>query len=347
MLDVIGNVGDGCPRLRMDRSVLRERRVVRGVAELHASVALKSLLPARVLFALDGEQRDEADHHHAPVLRHPREYFVRHVPRRRRKRAGVGMREDDRRLGDVEHVIHGIGRHVGDVHQHPEPVHLPHHFLAELREAAVPRDVRCRIGPVDRVEVRERHVAHAEPPVGAQGAERVVDRVAAFHAEQRGDASLGVRAFDVRGGERERKVARVALDDAQRNVDLLELDTREPARAGIGRARDVHRPELAAHAARAQPLDIGVARGTHVEVVGHDIPRRLATLADDHRQVVVAVDQRVPLEDLARLGNRRVRGVGGAGAERGRSGENQQGSHRDSPACGRNVGSVHRYFLDL
>ena len=45
------------------------------------------------------------------------------------------------------------------------------------------------VGPVERHVVRERHVARAEVVVGAQRAERVLDRVAALDAEQRRDAS--------------------------------------------------------------------------------------------------------------------------------------------------------------
>ena len=76
------------------------------------------------------------------------------------------------------------------------------------------------------------------------------------------------RVLDVVGRERERKRIRVALDHPQRDVDLLELGAREAALADVGRARDVHRPELAADAARAQARDVGVAGGVLPEVEG-------------------------------------------------------------------------------
>jgi hypothetical protein len=45
--------------------------------------------------------------------------------------------------------------------EHPQPVHLAHHPLAERREPAVARGVERGVGPVERDVVRERHVAHA------------------------------------------------------------------------------------------------------------------------------------------------------------------------------------------
>jgi len=54
------------------------------------------------------------------------------------------------------------------IYEHAEAIHLLHYFLAEAREAAVPRRIRRRVGPVVRLEVSQRHVAHAEPIVGAQ-----------------------------------------------------------------------------------------------------------------------------------------------------------------------------------
>ncbi len=114
VLDVVRDVGDRRARLRVLRRVLLVGRVVAGIPELGAGRSLEGRLPARVPVALHVEQRDEAHHHDAAVLRHAREHVVRHVAQRRRERAGIRVREDDRRLGDVEHVrdVAGID-HVG------------------------------------------------------------------------------------------------------------------------------------------------------------------------------------------------------------------------------------------
>ena len=60
----------------------------------------------------------------------------------------------------------------------------------------MPGAVERRVGPVERDVVRERHVAGAERVVGPEDAERVLDGVAAFHAEQRGEpAALNARSM--------------------------------------------------------------------------------------------------------------------------------------------------------
>ena len=81
--------------------------------------------------------------------------------------------------------------------------------------------------------VSQRHVAHAEIVVGAQRAERVLDRVSAFHAQQRSDASGAMRGADVGHGGRELQAVGIARDHPPRDVDLLELRAREAA----GRSR--------------------------------------------------------------------------------------------------------------
>ena len=88
--------------------------------------------------------------------------------------------------------FHRVGRDVRDVDHHAEAIHLANDFFAERREAAAARDVGPRIGPVERVGVGERHVAGAQLVKLAQDGDRVFDRVAPFHADQRGDlAGLG------------------------------------------------------------------------------------------------------------------------------------------------------------
>ena len=120
--------------------------------------------------------------------------------------AGARVGEDHRRLRDVEDLAHHVRRDVREVDQHAQPVHLAHHLAAERREPAVRRRVGRRVGPVGVPAVGERHVAHAELVVGAQRAEAVLDRLAALHAQERGDLALLPGALDVggAGGEEER-----------------------------------------------------------------------------------------------------------------------------------------------
>ena len=79
------------------------------------------------------------------------------------------------------------GRDMGEIHQHAQPVHLPHHLAAEFGETVVAGGVQRRVGPVEGHVVGEGHVAGAEIVVGPERAERVLDGVAAFHAQQRRD----------------------------------------------------------------------------------------------------------------------------------------------------------------
>ena len=215
-------------------------------------------------------------------------------------RAGVG--EDDRRRGGVQGVVHGLRRDVGEVDQHPEAVHLAHHVAAEIGEAAVLRLVGGRVGP-RRVEgMGEREVARAEPVELAQHGERTGDRMPALDPDQAGDAPGLVDALDVGGGIGHLEVARVAADHAVDEVDLLER-VRQPARGGpLG--FDVHRPELRPDAALPQARQVGVERGLEVAQVAGQVEalEREPALAVLPRQVVVAVDERHPAQDLPGAG---------------------------------------------
>ena len=69
------------------------------------------------------------------------------------------MGEDHRALADVQSVVHGFGRDVGEIDEHAEAVHLAHHLLAERGQAAKLRLVRRRVGPGDVLGVGQGHVA--------------------------------------------------------------------------------------------------------------------------------------------------------------------------------------------
>ena len=170
-------------------------------------------------------------------------------------------------------------------------------------EAAVAGDVGRGVGPVQGLRVGEGHVAHAEVVVGAQRAERVLDHVAALHPEEGGDPLRLHGPLHLVGGRGQGQAVGIAGDDAPGEVDLLELGAGEAA-GELG--RHVDRPELPAHPALAQPLEVGRAPRAHPEVVGLDVARRVRVLPDGPGQVVVPVDHGVgqehaphPLENVA------------------------------------------------
>ena len=126
-------------------------------------------------------------------------------------------------LGRVERVPHGGRRHVREVDQHAEAVHLPDDLAAEGGQTADARLVGRRVRPGDVVVVGERHVAHAERVQPAQRAERVVDGVAALGAHQRGDTALARGPPPCRRpSARARRSRRVAGDQLPYAVDLLQ-----------------------------------------------------------------------------------------------------------------------------
>jgi hypothetical protein len=103
----------------------------------------------------------------------------------------------------------------------------------------------------------------------------------------------------------------IERENAARDVDLLELRLR-----GDLLGRHVDRPELAAHAALAQPLEVGVAGRAPPQVVCEHVARRGRVLADRPGQVVVPVDHGMARENCLRS---RERIVVGARARRARS----------------------------
>ena len=148
----------------------------------------------------------------------------------------------------------------------------------------------------ERSRVGQRHVAGAEGVIIRSNAERVVDRVPALDADQRGDlAGLEARSMSsaVRASS---NVVRVALDHAVDDVDLLERGA-HGLLALLG--RHVGRPELPADAARPQ-------RGMSVCSVG--CGRRMSNDGRDRGRVLLAKLPRpvvVPVDDEGGLVDRR------------------------------------------
>ena len=85
--------------------------------------------------------------------------------------------------------------------------------------------------------VGQRHVARAEAVQHAQHGQRVVDRVAALDADQRGDLAGLDRPLDVVGGARQLERRRVASTIRVHEVDLLERDAARRRRPAAPRAR--------------------------------------------------------------------------------------------------------------
>ncbi len=127
------------------------------------------------------------------------------------------------------------------------------------------------VGPIEGDVVGERHVADAQVVVGPQRAERVLDGMPAFDAQQRGDPSVGYRLLDIVRSQGQLQLG-IASDELPGDVDLLQLYTRVPAVGVL--TRGVHRPELAAHTALPEARQIGLTRCRAPQVVGFDIPGR-------------------------------------------------------------------------
>jgi hypothetical protein len=107
--------------------------------------------------------------------------------------------------------------------------------------------------------VRQRHVSRTEREHHPQRGNRRVDRVTAFHADQRGDAAALEGPLDVVRRQREHKGVGIAVDHPMDDIDLLQR-RRDSLLALIGGGY-VDRPELAADATRVQPGDVRHDRG--------------------------------------------------------------------------------------
>jgi hypothetical protein len=127
--------------------------------------------------------------------------------------------------------------------------------------------------------VRERQVAQAELGQDPEGPERAADRVATLHADHRRDPSGRRDPLDVVGRPGKLEPIRIAADHLQERVDLLQRHGHGAVRRQI--RGHVHRPELAAHAARG-----------HARQVGHEVRVGwILALPELPQEVVVPVDE--------------------------------------------------------
>ena len=245
------------------------------------------------------ERRHERHHHHAVAARHGLEHVVGDVPRDVAEGARRRVREDHRGLAHLEGLAHRVGGRVTEVHQHAGPVQLADHLLAESCEAAVGRGACRGIRPRIVVVVGEREVAHPEPGEEAQGPEGASDRLTALDADHRSHPPRGGDALDIGGAARELHPLRIAPDQVQEGVDLLE-------RGGDGLVpgqirRHVDRPELPSNASGFQPHEVRLELRSLQGEVGHrPLPPALQTpLPERPQQVVVPIDQRRGSQQVA------------------------------------------------
>ena len=158
VVDVVGHVGDGAAGHGVGLGPgLQLAAEIGGVGELRAEVAAGG---DAVAAGGSGTTKPEKK---LTITTPPfggqlLEDLVGDVPRVGRDREGAGVAGDERGLRDAEGVGHRRGRDVGDVHEHPQPVHLADHPLAERREAVAPGGVDGGVGPVQRGVVGQGHV---------------------------------------------------------------------------------------------------------------------------------------------------------------------------------------------
>jgi hypothetical protein len=97
----------------------------------------------------------------------------------------------------------------------------------------------------------------------------------------------------------------------------------EPRAAAVDRG-DPHAPELPRELALGEPREVGLVGRVRAQVVAGEVAARVLT--HEPGQVVVAVDERHPAEQLTGVAERRVLLRGGERRERERGGEQQGGS---------------------
>jgi hypothetical protein len=148
--------------------------------------------------------------------------------------------------------------------------------------------------------VGERHVADAEAVQRTQHAERLVDRMAALRAEQRGDPAVGEGRAGLFRRRDDSQLRRISL--RQRVHQLGLLDDRGDRRVTSQPTRYVHGPELNSDPAGPQSGEICVQVGLWLLQIDFECSRSglvdLWKLSQRPREVVVSIDQRSGLQHL-------------------------------------------------
>ncbi len=145
---------------------------------------------------------------------------------------------------------------MAEIHDHAEPVHFLHHRHAKFGQAVALWCIGCAIRPVERFPVGQRHIARAERIGLPKHSQRIADRMAAFHTDQRCDAALFLGCVHIRYGQGQLQVVRILIDQTVHDVDLFDnpLHRLEFRQLRV----DPDRPELSANPALPEPRQVSV-----------------------------------------------------------------------------------------
>ena len=181
---------------------------------------------------------------------------------------------------------------MGEIHQHPEAVHLAHDVFTEWSQTMMLCFVTGGISPIRILHMRQRHVARAEAIHHAQRAEGVIDRVPTLHADERGNLSFAMDTLDIIRRERELKRLGITRAHAMDAVNLLNRCLHR-FRAG-NFCRHIDRPKLSAHTAGTQPRNVRVHGWGESRRIVSQVERGeiIAVLAILPRHIVMTVNQR-------------------------------------------------------
>src|SRR6266850_1504393 len=150
------------------------------------------------------------------------DHVVGHIARVIRNGARGRMGCDERHLADFQRIVKRLVGNVRNVHEHSLAVHFADYFFAEIRQSVMRRLVRGGVRPLVIVEMRERHVAHAQARVIADHVNVVADHVAAFHAHEDGNLALRAGAADLLRGGGQHQVLALLPDVLQDDINLVE-----------------------------------------------------------------------------------------------------------------------------
>src|SRR5579863_7718434 len=190
--DVVDELRQTRPRRRTFLCLHRGERLL-GIdagRRLAVPVAGSSEIVAQ---SLRDEARHESRHDDPAIVLQSREHVVRRIARMIAEREGVGMRQRDRLLADVEDLAHRLMRDMGAVDHHAEAIKLADDRAAESAEAVRARRIRRRIDPREALVVAKRHQPRAGGLPDPQGAERIFQADAAFYGDERGDLAGAFR----------------------------------------------------------------------------------------------------------------------------------------------------------
>ena len=72
------------------------------------------------------------------------------------------MREHDRGGTGGERGLHGLGRDMTQIHQHPQAIHLVDHLDSKRSQPVMHRRIRRRVSPVRGEYMSQGHITRAE-----------------------------------------------------------------------------------------------------------------------------------------------------------------------------------------